>query len=114
MSSDTNDPAIALVASYPSGGIQPDSSVLHEYARAPHGSMPNSAPASKIASRIRSKSSYGPHSSRPGAPPNAAPRPRAGGPRHAVPQRADLLAGDREGAQAEELDLLQRAAVQLL
>ena len=49
-------------------GIQPDSSVFDEYAREPQGSMPNSRPASRIASRILPCCSYGPHSSRPGAP----------------------------------------------
>src|SRR5690606_27691769 len=43
-----------------------------------------------------------------------APDLQAGGARHAVAQRADLLAADLHAAHGEELGLLDRAAVELL
>src|SRR5687767_10390749 len=49
-------------------GTQPDSSVLAEYARPPTRRRPNSSPALKMASRIRSCSAYGPNNSYPGWP----------------------------------------------
>ena len=47
-------------------GIQPDSSVLDEYARPPACLRPNSSPAVTSASSTASLSSQGPKSSQPG------------------------------------------------
>ena len=61
--------AFMLSPEYTAGsgeGIQPDSSVLDEYARPPACRRPNSSPAVTSASRTASPSSQGPKSSQPG------------------------------------------------